>query len=259
MTFWEILLLLSAGLFVGFFNTLAGGATVVSIGVMMFLGLPASVANGTHRIAASFQTATSVVYYDRKKVLDYPAGIRFGIPMTLGSILGALVAVRLKEPAMEIIIGLAMLMMLVFIFINPTAWLEGDAGRRSRPAVTTDYLLYFVMGLYGGFIYIGIGNFLLAALVLRSGFDLVKANALKTFIVALYVPFSTLIYMWNGLVDYRYALILTAGQVAGAWLGASASLRFGAKFVRWVLALFIVLTCLQLFGILDIRGLFAGR
>jgi uncharacterized membrane protein YfcA len=259
MTFWEIMLLLSAGFFVGFFNTLAGGATVVSIGVMMFLGLPASVANGTHRIAAAFQTATSVAYYGRKKVLDYPAGIRFGIPMTLGSIIGALIAVRLKDPAIERIIGLAMLLMLVFLFVNPKKWLEGNPDLRRKRAGAADYLLYFALGLYGGFIYIGIGYFLLATLVVRSGFDLVKANALKSFVVALYVPFSTLIYMWMGLVDYQFALVLTIGQMTGAWMGARASLKFGTNFVRWILALFIVLTCLQLFGILDIRGLFAGR
>ena len=55
MTYLEVIALIVSGLFVGFINTLAGGGTIISLTVLMILGLPANVANGTNRIPIIIQ------------------------------------------------------------------------------------------------------------------------------------------------------------------------------------------------------------
>jgi len=81
-------------------------------------------------------------------------------------------------------------------------------------------IIFFVIGIYGGFIQAGVGFFLLTGLVLGVGIDLVKANAIKVFIVLLYTPFALLVFIYNRQVDYKLGLILAAGNMIGAFLGA---------------------------------------
>ncbi|MDO8896014.1 MAG: TSUP family transporter, partial [Bacteroidales bacterium] len=68
MNWIEITALIVSGVFVGFINTLAGGGTIISMAIFLFLGLPIDVANGTNRIAVVLQNITSVSTFHQKKV-----------------------------------------------------------------------------------------------------------------------------------------------------------------------------------------------
>ncbi|MCF8339328.1 MAG: sulfite exporter TauE/SafE family protein, partial [Bacteroidales bacterium] len=105
MSIIEIIALITTGLLVGFINTLAGGATIISLSMLMFLGLPLNVANGTHRIAAALQTFTSVATFRSKNVLDWRKGLILGIPVIIGSIIGARIAIEIDEAVFEKIVA----------------------------------------------------------------------------------------------------------------------------------------------------------
>ena len=95
----------------------------------------------------------------------------------------------------------------------------------------------------------GVGFLLLAGLVLGSGYDLVKANAVKVFIVLIYTVFTLGIFVYNGQVNIVAGLILAIGNMAGAWLGAHFSIKGGAKYVRYVLIVALLIVILNLFGV----------
>ncbi len=257
MDWYEIIVLLSAGFSVGFINTVAGGATVISLAAMMMLGLPMSVANATHRIAAFFQTAASTGTFIRSNVISINTGLRLGVPVTLGSIIGAWLAVAIDERSFEFLAGGAMILILLAMLLKPGIWTQGKLDTPELKPKPWQYLLFFFIGLYGGLIYIGIGYVLLAGLVLGTGFDLLRANALKVFIVMLYVPFTLIPFILNDLIVWKYAIILSVGQATGALLAARISVRAGSGFIRWVMILFLVFTITEIFHITDIRSLFA--
>ena len=62
----------------------------------------------------------------------------------------------------------------------------------------------------------GVGYFLLAGIVGMAGFDLVKANAIKVFVVLAYAPFTLLVFLWYNQVNWKYGFILAIGAVIGA-------------------------------------------
>lgn len=95
----------------------------------------------------------------------------------------------------------------------------------------------------------GVGFFLLAGLVLGCGHDLVKANAVKVFIVLIYTVFSLGIFIFHKQVDMVAGLILAVGNMFGAWLGANFTVKGGAKYVRYVLIAAMVIVILNLFGV----------
>jgi hypothetical protein len=256
MSWIEVLALISTGLLVGFINTLAGGGTIISLTLLMFLGLPADVANGTNRIAVTIQTITSVTGYRKKLIMTWRKGMLLGFPVILGSIAGAAIAIEVDKRFIEKAFGVVMIIMLFMVIRNPAKWLKGQQNLIDKPLSISQYIIFFVIGLYGGFIHVGVGYFLLAAIVLGVGYDLVHANALKVLIVLMYVPFTLLIFIMNDKVNWEYGLIHSIGNVIGAWLGTRYAVSWGVKAVRWIMLVIILISILQVFNILNFNKIF---
>jgi uncharacterized membrane protein YfcA len=240
------------GLLSGFINTLAGGGSLLTLPLLMFLGLPANVANGTNRISILLQNVIGVSSFKQQGILNLKEGIWIAIPAIIGSLIGAQIAINFNEETMSKTIGFLLLVMFIFILFKPDKWIKGQTGeKKSKPSVL-HLIIFFFIGIYGGFIQAGVGFFLIAGLVLGVGANLIKANALKVFIILLYTPFALLIFSLNNQVDYKLGLILSIGNMAGAYLAAKFSIRWGAQFVRYVLLTAIFFFAIKLIGIIDI-------
>ena len=255
MAWGEIIALIVAGLLVGFINTLAGGGSIVSLSLLMLLGLPAPVANGTNRIAIALQTFAGTASFKKQKVLPVKKALLLAIPTILGSLIGAWVAVDINEEILEKAIGVIMLVMMVFILTNPQKLIYGRADIVEKPLNWKIYVIFFFIGLYAGFIHMGVGYFFLAGIVLGAGFDLVKANAVKVFIILLYTPFTILVFLFNGQINWKYGLILAIGSVAGALISSRMAVKKGVIFVKWVIVIVILFTAGYMFGLYDVKDL----
>lgn len=218
----------------------------------MFLGLPANYANGTIRLGVIMQTLAASATFARKKVLPLKKGIILSIPTTIGSILGAFIAISINKDVFEIIVGIVMVFMLVTMILNPNRWIEGKEKEAREKTNWLQLLIFFAIGIYGGFIHIGVGIFMLAALVMVSGFNLVQANALKVFIVLIYSPFALGMFMLSGQLSYGMGLIAAIGNIAGGIVASHFAVEWGAKVLRWILMAVVILFSLKLFGIIQI-------
>ena len=249
MEWYLILALIGTGLAAGFININAGGGSMLALPLLMFIGLPANVANGTLRIAILLQNIVAVKTFQNKKVLDVKTDYKLVIPAILGAIAGAFFAVEIDEVLLKKIIAGLMIGMFLLVVLKPEVWVKEQVGTVNKKPTILQYIIFFFIGVYGGFIQMGVGFLLLAGLVLGSGYDLVKANAVKVFIVLIYTVFTLGIFVYHGQVNIVAGLILAIGNMAGAWLGAHFSIRGGAKYVRYVLLLALVIVTLNLFGV----------
>jgi len=91
------------------------------------------------------------------------------IPATIGSVLGAWLAVGMHEKIIEYAMGVAMVIMVFFLFYKPDRWLKEMPQLLSRPLRWWQFVIFFGIGFYGGFIQVGVGYFLLMSLVLAVG------------------------------------------------------------------------------------------
>ncbi|HUS86975.1 MAG TPA: sulfite exporter TauE/SafE family protein [Bacteroidales bacterium] len=250
---WHIYpVIVAVGIIAGFINTLAGSGSLLTLPLLMFLGLPASVANGTNRVAIFLQNVIAVTSFKSHKVFEFKEGIWLAVPATIGSFIGAIIAVNFNEQILTVFIGGLLVFMFFIILLNPERWIKAQAGTiDGRPRVWR-VVIFFLIGIYGGFIQAGVGFFLLAGLVLGVGADLVKANALKVFIVLCYTAVALTIFFINRQVDLKIGLILAAGNMIGAWIGSKTAVSWGPKFVRIVLLITIFLSAIKLLGIIDL-------
>lgn len=244
-----IALLIFAGFLVGIINTIAGSGTVITYSLFMMLGLPVNMANGTIRLGVIMQTLASTLNFKKHNILDWKKGFKLALPVVIGSVVGAQIATEINEDVFEKILAGVLLIMLFFIFYKPDRWLKNQIQKiKSKPTII-QLLLFFAIGLYGGFIHIGVGIFMLSVLVLNAGYDLVKANAIKVMIVFLYSPFALAVFILNNQVHYGIGLIAAIGNVFGGIVGSKMAISWGSNFVRWVLIVVIVVFSAYLLNI----------
>jgi uncharacterized membrane protein YfcA len=252
MAWYFYLAVIAAGFVAGFVNTLAGSGSLVTLPVLIFLGLPANVANGTNRVGVLLQNVVGVGSFRQQKVLDLRGGLMLAAPAVVGSILGAQIAVNLNEEMMRRTIGALMVVMLAVILVRPKRWLEGRGEVVNGRPAWSQLLIFFAIGVYGGFIQAGVGIFLLAGLVLGAGYDLVRANAVKLLIVLCFTVSALVVFLVNRQVVWGIGLIMAVGNMLGAWVASRMAVERGAAFVRWVLIAVVAVSGAQLLGVFDL-------
>ena len=116
MEWYMYLAVIAAGLFAGFVNTLAGSGSLITLPLLMFLGLPANIANGTNRIGVFVQSMVSSISFRKQKLYTAQEGLWMSVPAIAGALLGSLMAVRINERIMELLIG-GLLIIMFFIIL----------------------------------------------------------------------------------------------------------------------------------------------
>jgi uncharacterized membrane protein YfcA len=115
-------------------------------------------------------------------------------------------------------------------------------------------LIFFAIGVYGGFIQAGVGILMLVGLVLSAGYDLVRGNAVKVLIVLCFTAAALVVFVINGQVAWTIVLILGVGNMLGAWVAARLAVERGVAFVRWVLIAVVAVSGAKLLGVFDLVG-----
>ena len=234
------------GIVAGIVNTLAGGGSLLTLPILIFLGLPASTANGTNRVAVFVQNMTAIAGFQSKGFRDVKYGLVLSIPAVIGAIAGALVAIDISDTAFERVLGILMLVVVGVILWNPTRRF-GKAGERLSPK--HKWLAAFVflfVGFYGGFIQAGVGIFIIATLTLVNGLDLVLTNSYKVVINSIFTLIALLVFAFHGEVNWVVGLLLAIGMGMGGWLGSHLAVDKGEPLIRAVLVIAVVSMALKL-------------
>ncbi|HBF88968.1 MAG TPA: hypothetical protein DDX39_10030 [Bacteroidales bacterium] len=243
---WILIIgVIAVGFAAGFINTIAGGGSALTLPFLIFLGLPANIANGTNRIGILMQNVVATSSFKKHQKINIKHATILAIPSVVGAIIGAQFASVLDENIMEKAIGIALILMLGLIVYKPEKWIQESIVFEKPGFLQIIYM--FLVGLYGGFIQIGAGFFMLATLVIGVGYDLVRANAAKVYVMAIYTFFALGVFVLNNQIDYTLGLVLAVGNMIGGWIGAKAALKLGTKFIRYFLIITILVSAIKLF------------
>jgi uncharacterized membrane protein YfcA len=256
MTWNEIVLLLASGVLVGIINTLGGGGSVITMSLFMAMGMPIGIANGTNRIAVLMQNLSATVAFLRKGMLHVRSGLLLSLPAIFGNIFGAMVATEVSDSVFKICLSVVLAIILVYLLLGKDN--EQVTGGHGLKIKWWHYLLFFIIGFYGGYIYIGLGFLILAITIWTMKLDIITANVIKGFVIFLSTPFALAVFIYNGQVEWMAGLLHGVGNILGALLASHWAMSWGVKFVRWFTLFIIVVFFIDLMGWISLQTLLSG-
>jgi hypothetical protein len=93
------------------------------------------------------------------------------------------------------------------------------------------------VAVYGGYFGAGIGILMLAGLGFLGLTNIHRMNALKNINNMCINAVAAVMFIVNGLVDWRLASLMAAGAIVGGYAGAGTAQRIGQKNVRRIVVL----------------------
>ena len=246
MAFSDYVLIIGTGIAAGFINTVAGGGSLLTLPLLIFMGLPAAEANGSNRVAIFIQNIFAVKGFKSKGIAVFPFAYWVSISATLGALLGAYLATEISNSSFNKILSVVMIFVLMITVLKPYLDKMETLERFTKKRNLVSILLFFSIGIYGGFIQAGVGFIIMAALTGIHGLNLAKINSVKVFVVLCYTSVALLVFMYNGKVLWTYGLILAIGNAIGAWISSRWSVGVNEKWIRLILILTLSALALKL-------------
>ncbi|MEO0368264.1 MAG: sulfite exporter TauE/SafE family protein [Pseudomonadota bacterium] len=248
---WELGLLLITGIATGFLNVMAGGGSMLSVPVMIFLGVPGTIANATNRIAILPQNIAAVLTFARDGFADYKLSLSLGLCTLPGALIGSYIATKIPNDQFNWLLALIMVAILIIMAIpdrqnEDVPINDTEVAPISRQRLLVGHLLMVVIGFWGGFIHIGVGFLLMPVLNKVLKLDLVTTNSHKVFIVFVYTSVALLVFSSQLELYWTYGLALAVGTVTGGILAAKLQISRGVGPIKLVLNLVIIAFIIKL-------------
>lgn len=243
---YDIFLLIGAGVFAGFVNTIAGGGSLLTLPLLIFMGLPPAVANGTNRIAIAVSSLSANIGYASKNIKTYPLSIYLGIAAIFGAILGARIAIEIDGAIFNRILAIIMIVVVLIMVFKPKMADHISQERTSSKYLFISLIAFFFIGIYGGFINAGIGFVIMLFLNIFNKINLVRVNAVKVGVVFIYTIAALVTFAISGNVNWLYGLILAVGTSVGAWTASRFSVDRGEGFIKLVMIVMVLLMAVKL-------------
>lgn len=233
-----VTVLVVAGLAQGFVNTAAGAGSLISLRALMLFGMPANMANGTNRLPVLAGSIAATLGFDSGNRFDRAAFWRIIGPTAVGALVGSFAATRVPEHAMRyVLIGVLFVVGLASL-AKPRKKGEAELdGPPSRPGHRFWFYAALVFaGAYGGFLQVGVGLILLFALSTIGRYDIVRANALKTAVIAVFTVVALAVFALSGEVDFASGAVMCVGSVIGARLAVAFAMGHAESLKRFAVA-----------------------
>ncbi len=245
----DLIIILFTGLAAGFINVNAGGGSFLTIPMLIFIGLPPAVANGTNRIALTFASMISTHNFRKKGYFEWKLALFLGIPMTIGATIGSFISINLPDELYTTILAVMIIIVIAIVIINPQRFIKKDVVEANIKNRIIGFIVFFILGIYAGIIQAGVGFLIITSLVFLTGYNLVKINSMKVFIAMIYMVVTLAVFIFSGNVNWIYALVLSIGNGTGAYLGTRFAVKHGDKWIRVIMIVAALIMALKLLNV----------
>ncbi len=226
LDFHSLLLFFIAIIANGLSAMAGGGAGLLQLPVLIFMGLPFGIALATHKIASVVLGIGSTLRYRKEQLFDWPFALiilAFGLP---GVVLGAAVILQVNERLATIIVGLLTLGLGIYSIIKRQLGQQYQPKNRHLQAMLVGGVMVFCIGFINGSLTSGTGLFATLWFIYWFGLDYQRAVAMTMVLVG---------FFWNGTgaitlsmlgeVKWQWLLPLIAGSLVGGYVGAMVAIK----------------------------------
>jgi uncharacterized membrane protein YfcA len=210
-----------------------GGAGLIQLPLLIFLGLPFGVALATHKIATVALGIGATIRHLRENQLERQFAlfmIAIGVP---GVILGASFILQVPDRAAQIALGILTMGLGIYSIFSPQLGQQYTPAHRDSSGYVIGGVTLFLIGVLNGSLTSGTGLFVTLWLIRWFGMDYKRAVAYTLVLVGLF---------WNGAGAITLGLLgeiywpwlpaLLLGSVIGGYLGAHLAIVKGNKVIK---------------------------
>jgi uncharacterized membrane protein YfcA len=223
-----------AAFFGGAINAIAGGGTLLTFPTLLSVVSPVA-ANATSTFAllpGSLSSAwgyrEELAHTKRQLALLWP-------PSLIGGSLGALAVTRFPERVFENLVPWLLLLATTLLLLQRPLAKRIAAHPHDKPSARTSATIVFfqfLVGVYGGYFGAGIGILMLSSLAFMGIPDIHRMNGLKAILASTMNGVTILIFLIEGVIVWKYALLMAGASIAGGYAGARMARRMPQAYVR---------------------------
>jgi len=219
MAFTTLIILIVLFFFTSVIGVVTGGNSLITVPVMFQFGIDEKAAVATNMFGLVFMAVGGTIPFLRRGTIEYRRISPLVILTVVSSALGAALVGFITNQVIRLIVSAAMIAVIVFTLVKRDSDV-GERGKVSQGYYLLTYILTFVLGIYGGLYSGGYVTILTAVYVAFFGMTFTEAVASTKFINVFSSIVATVVFMWQGLVNYKLGLILAVVMFAGAYIGA---------------------------------------
>ena len=249
MTLTQEVVLLVVFFITSFIGVVTGSNSLITVPVMFQFGIDPKVAVATNMFGLTFMSIGASIPFLRQGTVDLKRTTPLIVLTLISSTLGALLAVIMTGNSLKLTVSAAMIAVALFILVKRDVGV-GPAESVSNKQALLTYVLAFFLGIYGGLYSGGYVTMLTTVLVAFFGLTFTQAVASTKVINIASSLVATVVFMWQGLVDYTLGILLAITMFAGAYAGAHWASKLNDVWLRRMfIATVIILAVKTVFDI----------
>lgn len=237
--YFAITILFFVAIIAGIVDTIAGGGGLITLPMLLFFNMPPITALGTNRLQATIGEFSAIVFFIRKKVLNFDFLLNGIIFTTIGAIIGTVLAYSINEKTLTFILPLLLILITVYSLFSHKVLKDIE----SHQLLSTQKFLVLsglIIGFYNGFFGPGTGSIWILAFIVLLGTTASQAtiNAKPLNFIGNLV--SLLVFLFLGKVSILIGAIMGLGQILGAFIGSHLVINKGAKIIKPIFIIVVI-------------------
>lgn len=225
-------------------GVVTGSNSLVTVPVMFQFGIEPKTAIATNMFGLTFMSIGATIPFLKKDAIDFKKLSPLVLITIIGSALGAILVGLISSAAIPVIVSISMIVVAIFTF-----W-KRDAGVAKAEDVSANsliiaYVLAFLLAIYGGLYSGGYVTILTTVFVAFLGMTFSEAIAGTKFINVFSSLVATIIFMRQGLVDYKLGSILAVVMFIGAYIGAHTVTKLNDIWLKRIFLLTVLLLAIK--------------
>lgn len=226
-------------------GAVTGSNSLITVPVMFQFGLDPKIAVATNMFGLTFMAIGATIPFLRQDKIDFKKAAPLVTLTVIGSAIGAALVGLFTGGGIKLIVSIAMIAVAIFTLINRDAGVSSH-NFVSRRAVVATYIATFLLGIYGGLYSGGYVTILTAVLVAFFGMTFSESVASTKFINIFSSLTATVVFAWQGLIDYKLGAVLAVTMFVGAFIGAHWASKMNDKWLKRIFLATVFILALKI-------------
>lgn len=242
----NLILLLGVGFIASIIGSMIGTAMLILPPTMIFLGIPVHTAVATARFSMLGVGIGNITRFSLKDRIQMKYVVPFALSGVVGAAIGAFYLTKINEEVLKVVIGVLMIVVSVVILFEDNKVIKKKKSQITFKNHILSILAGLLLGSYIGVVGGGAATLIIFLLILIYGLSFQKALANQKAVTLPISIIATIIFIYQGLIDYKLGIPMLIVNLAGGWVGAGLILKMNNLWLKWLLVPVIIAMAIKL-------------